>query len=264
LAGERATHVVLVDHRVQGLGQGGQVNAPQMVHHHDADAAQVLGSRIAVVAGAGGGLGQATVRLLHAAGLTAVGVDRSPAKLADLPAGVHREYADVTDPAVAEPLLQRVAAQVGEPQILVNVVGMHALGDFRTVTPDRLRALIDVNLGTALWLTQAVAPYMARQGGGVIIHSGARAGLEAAPGAAAYGVTKAALAHLGRILDLELRPQGIRVHVILPRLIATAANKAVLPPQLLSSAATPEAVAGVIMSLVADRPAAVQDVLVPV
>jgi NAD(P)-dependent dehydrogenase (short-subunit alcohol dehydrogenase family) len=223
-----------------------------------------MSARIAVVAGAGGGLGQATVRLLHAAGLTVVAVDRSPAKLADLPAGIHREVADMTNPAAAGPLLQGVVAQVGAPQILVNVIGMHALGDFRTVTPDGLRTLMDVNLGTALWLTQAVAPYMARQGGGVIIHSGARAGMDAAPGAAAYGVSKAALAHLGRILDLELSPQRIRVHVILPQLIATAANKAVLPPQLLSSAATPEAVAGAIMSLVADGPAAVRDVLVPV
>jgi NAD(P)-dependent dehydrogenase (short-subunit alcohol dehydrogenase family) len=179
-----------------------------------------MSARIAVVAGAGGGLGQATVRLLHAAGLTVVAVDRSPARLADLPADIHREVVDVTDPAAAVPLLRRVAAQVGAPQILINVIGMHALGDFRTV--------------------------------------------EAAPGAAAYGVSKAALAHLGRTLDLELRPQGTRVHVILPQLIATAANKAALPSQLLSSATTPEAVAGVIMSLVADGPAAIQDVLVPV
>jgi NAD(P)-dependent dehydrogenase (short-subunit alcohol dehydrogenase family) len=222
-----------------------------------------MSARIAVVAGAGGGLGQATARLLHAAGLTVVAVDRTPAKLAGLPAGIRRESADVTEPAAAEPLLQRVAAQVGAPQILVNVIGVHALGDFRTVTPDRLRTLMDVNLGTALWLTQAVAPHMARQGGGVIVHTGARAGLEAAPGAAAYGVTKAALAHLGRILDLELRPQRTRVHVVLPQLIATAANQAVLPPQLLSSATPPEAVAGVIMSLVADSLTSVQDVLVP-
>ena len=223
-----------------------------------------MSARIAVVAGAGGGVGQATVRLLHAAGLSVVAVDRSPAKLADLPADIHREVADVTDPTAAVPLLRHVAAQVGAPQILINAIGMHALGDFRTVTPDGLRTLMDVNLGTALWLTQAVAPYLARQRESVIIHIGARAGVEAAPGAAAYGASKAALAHLGRILDLELRPQGTRVHIILPRLIATAANKAALPSQLLSAATTPEAVAGAIMSLVADGPAAIQDVLVPV
>ncbi len=84
---------------------------------------------------------------------------------------------------------------------------------------------------------------------GVIIHIGARPGVEAAGGATAYGITKAALAHLGRILDLELRPHGIRVHVLLPQLIATAANKAALPPHLLTSAATPEAIADTIASL---------------
>src|SRR4051812_10698109 len=102
-----------------------------------------MGIRIAIVAGAGGGLGQATARLLHSTGLTVIAVDRSPDKLAGLPAGIHREVADATDPAATGPLLERIVADVGVPDILVNVIGMHALGDFRTVTPDGLRALMD-------------------------------------------------------------------------------------------------------------------------
>jgi len=222
-----------------------------------------MDTKIAVVAGAGGGLSRVTAGLLHAAGLTVVAVDRSQEKLDALPSPIHREVADVTDPAAAGPLLQRVAAEVVEPTVLVNTIGMHAFGSFDTVTPDGLRTLMDVNVGPALWLTQAAAPYIARQGGGIIVHTGARAGVEPSPGATAYGVTKAALAHLGRTLDLELKAQGIRVHVVLPQLIATDANKAVLPAHLLAAAATPEEVAGVIVSIVTADPAAPQSVLVP-
>ncbi|TCB88747.1 SDR family oxidoreductase [Micromonospora zingiberis] len=220
--------------------------------------------RIAVVAGAGGGLGQATARALHSAGLTVVAVDRTDANLADLPAAIHRVVADPTDPATAGPLLDRVVSEVGEPDVLVNTIGAHAFGDFRTVTPEELHALMGVNLGAALWLTQAVVPHMRRKGGGVIVHTGARSGIEPTAGAAAYGITKAALVHLARILYLELRPYGIRVNIILPQLIATAANRNVLPPSLLAGATTPEAVADVIRSVVTSDSAAMDELLIPV
>ncbi|MEV0159640.1 SDR family NAD(P)-dependent oxidoreductase [Nonomuraea fuscirosea] len=222
-----------------------------------------MNTRTAIVVGAGGGLGKATVPSLHAAGLTVVAVDRTEANLKDLPATIHREIADATDPAAAAPLLERVVATVGAPDVLVNTIGAHAFGGFETVTPQALSALMDVNVGAALWLTQAVAPYLRRKGAGVIVHTGARPGVEAAASAAAYGITKAALAHLGRVLDRELRPHGIRVNVILPELIATAANQAVLPAHLLARAATPEAVADVITSLVRDATAPDDRVLIP-
>ncbi|PRY30543.1 SDR family NAD(P)-dependent oxidoreductase [Pseudosporangium ferrugineum] len=220
-------------------------------------------TRVALVAGAGGGLGRATAAALHAAGLIVVAVDRTAAKLHDLPAGVHREIADATDPAALPSLMDRVVAAAGPPDVLVNTLGAHGTGDFSTVTPEGLRALMDVNLGAALWLTQAVAPYMRRRGAGVIIHTGARPGVEPAAGAAAYGITKAALAHLGRVLDLELRPHGIRVNVILPQLIATAANRAALPPRLLAHAVAPEALAGLITVLAGDASAPVSGGLIP-
>jgi 3-oxoacyl-[acyl-carrier protein] reductase len=228
-----------------------------------AEGFDIMSTRIAIVAGAGGGLGKATVLSLHSAGLTVVAVDRTEANLTDLPAVIHREVADATDPATATPLLDRVVAKVGPPDVLINTIGAHAFGGFETVTPQALSTLMDVNLGAALWLTQAVAPYMRQKGAGVIVHTGARPGVEAAAGAAAYGVTKAALAHLGRILDLELRPQGIRVNVILPQLIATANNKAVLPPHVLARASTPEAVASMITSLVGSDTTPDNRVLIP-
>ena len=89
--------------------------------------------------------------------------------------------------------------------------------------------MIDVNAGTALWLTQAVAPYMRERGSGAIVHVAARPGLEPTAGMVTYGVSKAALVHLTRVLDLELRPLGIRVNAVAPQLIDTAKNRPYLP-----------------------------------
>ncbi len=65
--------------------------------------------------------------------------------------------------------------------------------------------MIDVNLGAALWLSQAVAPHMRQRGSATIVHVTARPALEPTAGMAAYSVSKAALVHLIRVLDVELR-----------------------------------------------------------
>jgi NAD(P)-dependent dehydrogenase (short-subunit alcohol dehydrogenase family) len=222
-----------------------------------------MSARIAIVAGAGTGLGQATAVALHRAGLTVVAVDRNEAGLKELPDEIRREVADASDPDVARPLVDRIAADVGGPDIFVNTIGVFELGDSLTVTPQGLAKLMAVNLGTALWLTQAVALHMQEKGSGVIVHVSARPGLEPTAGYAAYGVTKAALVHLVRILDVELRPSGIRVNAVAPQIMATAKNKALFPPELLTTAVEPEDIADVIAFLVSDAAASVSGAVVP-
>jgi NAD(P)-dependent dehydrogenase (short-subunit alcohol dehydrogenase family) len=222
-----------------------------------------MSTRTAIVAGAGSGLGQATALALHRAGLTVVAVDRTETGLKQLPSGVYLEVADATDPAVPRPLVDRIAAEIGPPDVLVNTIGTFGLGDALSVTPQSLGQLMDVNLGAALWLTQAVAPHMQQKGSGVIVHTAARPGLEPTAGYAAYSVTKAALVHLVRILDVELRPHGIRVNAVVPQLIATEKNKSLFPPEVLASAVEPEAIAEVIAFLVTDAAAPISGALVP-
>jgi NAD(P)-dependent dehydrogenase (short-subunit alcohol dehydrogenase family) len=105
------------------------------------------------------------------------------------------------------------------------------LGEAVTVTPEDLKVLMDVNLGTALWLSQAVEPYMRQRGKGSIVHVSARPGTDPTAGLAAYSLSKAALSYLIRILDVELRPHGIRVNAVAPQLIDTAANRATFPAE---------------------------------
>ena len=113
----------------------------------------------------------------------------------------------------------------------MNTIGMFRLGEAVAATPEDLRVLMDVNLGAALWLSQAVEPYMRQRGKGSIVHVSARPATDPTAGMAAYSLSKAALSHLVRILDLELRPHGIRVNAVAPQLIDTAANRALFPAE---------------------------------
>jgi 3-oxoacyl-[acyl-carrier protein] reductase len=218
---------------------------------------------VAIVVGAGGELGRATAEKLAAAGFTVVGVDRSEEGLKDLPDSIMREAADPTDPAAARSVVDRIAAEVGAPEVLVNTIGTFRLGEAVTATPEDLKLLMDVNLGAGLWLSQAVEPYMRQLGKGSITLVSARPGTDPTAGMAAYSLSKAALSHLVRILDLELRPHGIRVNAVAPQLINTALNRTLFPPEQLAHAIEPEAVANVIAFLAGDLAAPVSGAIVP-
>ena len=222
-----------------------------------------MGAHVAIVAGAGGALGHATTATLAASGLTVVAADRNERALRDLPGGIRPEVADTTDPAAVKSLVDRIAGEVGPPDVLVNTIGTFRPGDALEATPETLRLMIDVNLGPALWLSQAVAPHMQRQGSGAIVHVAARPGIEPTGGMAAYSVSKAALAHLTRILDIELRPRGIRVNAVAPQLLDTPTNRDIFPAEVMTHAVAPEAIADVIAFLVSDAASPVSGAILP-
>ena len=98
---------------------------------------------------------------------------------------------------------------------------------------------------------------------GQVVHVAARPAIEASGGMAAYSVSKAALVHLTRILDVELRPRGIRVNAVAPQLMDTATNRAALPDEVMAHAVAPEAIAAVIAFLVSDAAAPVSGAILP-
>lgn len=219
--------------------------------------------RLAIVAGAGGELGRATATTLADRGYTVVGIDRSEGGLKELPDSIARKVADPTDPAVARAVVDAIAEEAGPPEVLVNTIGGYLVGDALSTTPEAWRLMLDVNLGPALWLTQAAAPYMQRRGSGVIVHVAGRPGVDPSGGLAAYSVSKAALVHLTRVLDVELRPQGIRVNAVVPQLLDTARNRGALPAELMAHAVAPQAIADIIAFLVSDEAAPVSSAIVP-
>jgi NAD(P)-dependent dehydrogenase (short-subunit alcohol dehydrogenase family) len=222
-----------------------------------------MSDRVAIVVGAGGELGRATAEILAGAGYTVAGVDRNEQGLKELPGGIRREVGDATDPEAARSLINRIAAEVGPPEVLVNTIGTFRLGEAVAATPQDLRVVMDVNLGAALWLSQAVVPHMRQRGKGSIVHVSSRPATDPTAGLAAYSLSKAALSHLVRILDVELRPHGIRVNAVAPELIDTAVNRAMFPAEQLARAVRPEAIANVIAFLAGDLAAPVSGAIVP-
>jgi NAD(P)-dependent dehydrogenase (short-subunit alcohol dehydrogenase family) len=177
---------------------------------------------VAIVAGAGRELGRATAEKRAAAGLTMVGVDRSEEGLKHLPDGIRPEAADPAVPAAARSVVDRIAADVGPPEGLVKTIGTYQLGEALTATREDRRLMIDVNLGSAL-ADPGCGPVPAGTRFGFHRARGRPPGPGApAAGMAAYAVSKAALVRLTRVLDLELRPLGIRVPAVAPQQLHTA------------------------------------------
>jgi NAD(P)-dependent dehydrogenase (short-subunit alcohol dehydrogenase family) len=222
-----------------------------------------VNAKVAIMAGGGSATGRATTAALAGSGLTVVAVDRSDKGPQDLPGGVRGEVADMTDPAVAADVVDRIAAEVGPPHVLVNTIGACGQGDVLSTTLEQLRLMFDVNLAPALWLSRAAARHMQRQGSGAIVHVTARLGIEPSGGRAAHSVSKAALAYLTRILDVKLRPHGIRVNAVAPQLIDTPANRAWVSADMLAHAVSPDAIAAVIAFLVSDAAAPVSGAILP-
>src|SRR6202050_1129479 len=117
-----------------------------------------VSERVAIVTGAGGELGRPRAEKRAAAGYRVVGGARSEERLKELPDGIRREAGDWAAPAAARSVVGRIAAEVGPPEVLVNTIGMYHLGDALSATPDDFRLMMDVNVGSALWLTQAGGP----------------------------------------------------------------------------------------------------------
>jgi NAD(P)-dependent dehydrogenase (short-subunit alcohol dehydrogenase family) len=104
---------------------------------------------------------------------------------------------------------------------------------------------------------------MQQKGSGIIVHVAARPGIEPSGGMAAYAVSKAALVHLTHILDVELRPHGIRVNSVAPQLLETAANRAAFPEEMMAPSVAPKAIADGITFLVSDAAAPVSRAMLP-
>jgi NADP-dependent 3-hydroxy acid dehydrogenase YdfG len=93
-----------------------------------------------------------------------------------------------------------VDQQHPENAALENTIGTYHPGEALTATPEDLRLMIDISLGPALWLTQAVVPYLRERGSGSIVHADARPGLGPTAGMAVYPVSDAAAPFSGAVV----------------------------------------------------------------
>jgi 3-oxoacyl-[acyl-carrier protein] reductase len=195
-----------------------------------------LSGHVALVTGAGSarGIGFAAARALARQGarvaLTATS-DRVHERAKEIGPDAWSATADLTDPAAAAQLIERLQLDLGRLDILVNNAGMvqtgvaPGAGRFVDLGPDEWAREIDLNLTTAVNVTRPALPGMIeRRSGRVIFVSSVTGPLVAIPGESGYGAAKAAIDGLMRTLAFETGPDGITVNSVAPGWIETASS----------------------------------------
>jgi len=220
-----------------------------------------LAGKTALVTGATSGIGKAAALKLAEHGATVLVHGRDASRGAGVVeqielAGGHARFvgADLSDPAA----VARLAAEVGTIDILVNNAGSSWFGPSGELDNQTYDRLFDGNVRSAYLLTAALAPAMARNGGGSIINLASMAGTVGLAGGAAYGATKAALAALTRSWAAEYGTDDVRVNAVAPGPVFTEGaidenTIALGNTTLLKRAAQPEEIAETIAFLASPR-----------
>ncbi|RMG59975.1 MAG: glucose 1-dehydrogenase [Bacteroidetes bacterium] len=182
--------------------------------------------QVAIVTGAGLGIGREICRQLAGAGVAVVlnDIDEACAQraAAELGPQVVAAAGDVADPAVVQGLVDTAVAHFGRLDMAVANAGITHFGAFLSYRPEDFSRVLSVNLGGSFFLAQAAARQMMAQGsGGSLLLMSSVTGHQAHKNLAAYGMTKAALEMLARNLVLELSPHQIRVNALAPGATAT-------------------------------------------
>ncbi|MFC3941257.1 3-oxoacyl-ACP reductase [Pseudomonas gingeri NCPPB 3146 = LMG 5327] len=194
--------------------------------------------KVAVVTGAGSGVGLKTAGLLHRKGFRVVLLDidgdaaltqatvLDPSGLSVLAARV-----DICDAGQVRAAIEQVRARWGRVDVLVNNAGMpQANLPFEAVSAQLWSQVLDVNLMGIVHLAQAVVPLMREQGSGRIVNVTSVAGSRARPGMSAYCAAKAAAISLTQTLALELADAGILVNSVAPGSLETPMFRKFLQP----------------------------------
>jgi NAD(P)-dependent dehydrogenase (short-subunit alcohol dehydrogenase family) len=203
----------------------------------------LLGGKIALIAGGGRGIGEATTRALSGAGAAVAVLDVVPERAEGVSASLRENgaraipvIADLRDEEQCRAAVDSVVAELGGIDVLANVAG-GMFGEGADRSGDRVgwnhvedlsNADWDLNthmnLRYVFWLARLVLPKMIARGGGSIVSVTSISGVFGAPNHAAYGVAKAGLIHLTKTLAVEYGRSGIRVNAVSPGSIATPAN----------------------------------------
>ena len=189
-----------------------------------------LDGRVALVTGGGRGLGAAMAQALADAGADLILWGRHRGRLAGQAARIRRrcpkrrvviQVVDVTRAGRVRQAVAEARAAVRRIDVLINNAGIWDGDEARRLTRRQWDTVLETDLTSVFFVSQAVAPAMLRRGYGKIINIASTSGVLALPHGAAYGSAKAALIHLTRILAVEWGPGGIRVVGVAPGLFRT-------------------------------------------
>lgn len=189
---------------------------------------QSLQGKVAIITGAGKGIGRATALNLAKEGVNLGLLARTEADLQAVAQevealGVKVAYAtaDVSSMEEVNKAVDYLYNQLGKADILINNAGIGKFGGFLELSPEEWKQIIDINLMGVYYVTRAVLPQMIEKNGGDIINISSTAGQKGAPVTSAYSASKFGLLGLTESLALEVRKHNIRVTALTPSTVAT-------------------------------------------
>jgi NAD(P)-dependent dehydrogenase (short-subunit alcohol dehydrogenase family) len=194
----------------------------------DATAGYDLTGKVAVLTGAGSGIGKATALTLAGAGATIVGGDIDQAAVeatADEISGAggtaRAVRTDVTDRAQVDALVDGAQAEFGRVDVMGNIAGVPHNKMVMECTDDEFERILAINLKSVFYGCQAALRHMIPQGSGNIVNISSGVIDNLAPTLACYGMTKAAVAQLTKTIAVEYGRAGIRANAVAPGVIHT-------------------------------------------
>lgn len=223
--------------------------------------------KVALVTGAGSGIGRAVAERLVAEGASVLGVDidgdRLRATRTSAGAGMSVLEADLGDPETCRSVVDTCVAEFGGLDVLGNVAGIFRAHHVVDVTPADYHRILAVNLDAYFFLSQAAIPHLLERDGN-IVNVASNSALQGIPYAVPYAVSKGGVVQLTRALAVEFLKRPLRVNAVAPAgtntNIATGATfPADMDPDLagrmagVRGLAEPEEVAGVFAFLASDE-----------
>jgi NAD(P)-dependent dehydrogenase (short-subunit alcohol dehydrogenase family) len=192
-----------------------------------------LAGRIALVTGAGRGLGRAAAKSLAAAGADVALLARTESELNTVSDEIdslgRRAIAlrvDATQSSEVDAAVAKVAQHFGRIDVLVHCVGRSMRKPSLSILDAEWDALISTNLSSTFFVCRAVGRLMVQQGKGSIVNIASAAGLRGRPTNAPYSAAKAAVINLSKALAVEWAPHQVRVNVLAPGRFLTPLTQA--------------------------------------
>jgi NAD(P)-dependent dehydrogenase (short-subunit alcohol dehydrogenase family) len=177
--------------------------------------------RVAIVTGAGSGLGRATALRFASEGASVACLDivedaaeKTAGEIAETGGTGRAHRVDVSDPASVRAAVDAAGA-LGRPQVLVNCAGIGRFAHSTEMPFEDWQRIIGVNLTGTFLMCQATLPHLL-DGGGNIVNIASNAGLMGQPYSAAYCASKAGVVNLTKALAAEFLDRGVRVNCVAP------------------------------------------------